>query len=105
LFQYCGERRAGVFGIYIDTSGENALMCDVSAAKIKAAFDGKMSSVFDLLRDQLAEDDLFGEILAADYDAVAMGAVDTSVIRIRSYHDREGHGFQPCRKAALNLWL
>jgi hypothetical protein len=49
-------------------------MCDVSAAKIKAAFDGKMSSVFDLLRDQLAEDDLFGEILAADYDAVAMGA-------------------------------
>jgi hypothetical protein len=33
-----------------------------------------MSLVFDLLGDQLAEDDLFGEVLAADYDAVAMGA-------------------------------
>ena len=49
-------------------------MRDVSAAEIKAALDRKMSFVFDLLRDEFTEDDLFGEIFAADDDAVAVGA-------------------------------
>ena len=48
-------------------------MSDVSTAEIKAALDREMSFVFDLLRDEFAEDDLFCEILAADDDAVVVG--------------------------------
>ncbi len=50
-------------------------MANVAAGKIEAAFDGEMSFVFDLLGDDFAEDELFGEILGADDDAVfASGA-------------------------------
>lgn len=49
-------------------------MRDVSAAEIKTALYRKMSLVFDLLRDEFSEDDLLGEVFAADDDAVAMGA-------------------------------
>ena len=45
-------------------------MADVAAGKIEAAFDRKMSFVFDLLGDDFAEDELFGEIFGADDDAV-----------------------------------
>ena len=74
LFENRGERRARVFGINIDASGKNALMRDVGAAEIKPALDGKVSLVFDLLRNQLAEDDLLGEIFASDDDALLVVA-------------------------------
>src|SRR5579864_9367499 len=47
-------------------------MRDVGSAEIEATLDRKMGLVFDLLCDQLAEDDLLGEVLAADHDALAV---------------------------------
>ena len=67
----CG---ACVFGINVDASGENALVCDVSSAEIKPPLDREMSLVFDLLRDEFAEDDLLGEVLASDDNAGLAGA-------------------------------
>ncbi len=48
-------------------------MANVAAGKIEAAFDRKMSLVFDLLGDDFTEDELFGEIFGADDDAVGAG--------------------------------
>jgi hypothetical protein len=45
-------------------------MRDVSSAQIEAPLDWNMRFVFDLLRDQLAENDLFSEVLAPDNDAL-----------------------------------
>ena len=49
-------------------------MRDIGAAEIKPAIDYKISLVFDLLRNQLAEDDLLGKILASDDDALLVVA-------------------------------
>ena len=85
LFQDRGERGAGVFGIDVDAAAENCLMANVAAGKIEAAFDRKMGFVFDLLGDDFTEDELFGEILGADDDAIlARGAAGaSSAIRVR----------------------
>src|SRR5439155_20499745 len=69
-FQDRSQRGSGVFGIDIDAAGQNALMRNVGPAQIKTPLDGKMSFVFDLLRDDFAENDLLSEILAADDNAV-----------------------------------
>ena len=69
LFQDRGEGGAGVFGVDVDTASENCLMADVTAGKVEAAFDHKMSFVFDLLRDDFTKDELLGEILGADDDS------------------------------------
>jgi hypothetical protein len=39
LFQDCGKRSAGVFGIDIDASSEDGLVADVGAGQVEAAFD------------------------------------------------------------------
>jgi len=44
-------------------------MANVAASEVKAAFDRKMSFVFDLLGYDLTENELFSEILGADDDA------------------------------------
>jgi hypothetical protein len=52
-------------------------MCDVSPTEIEAPLNRKKRFVLDLLRDQLAKDDLLSEVLASDNDpgmAVASGA-------------------------------
>ena len=48
-------------------------MADVGAGEIEAAFDREMSFVFDLLGDEFSEDELLGEVLGADDDAVFAG--------------------------------
>ena len=48
-------------------------MANVAAGKIEAAFDRKMSFVFDLLGDDFTEDELFGEIFGADDNTVGAG--------------------------------
>ena len=48
-------------------------MSNVSAAKVETALDREMSFVLDLLCDELAEDDLLGEVLTADNDTGGMG--------------------------------
>ena len=73
LLEDRGQRGAGVFGIDVDASGENALVGDVGAAEIEAALDGELGLVFDLLGDDFSEDDLLGEVLASDDDAGAVG--------------------------------
>jgi hypothetical protein len=47
-------------------------MSDISSAKIKPPLHLKMSLVFDLLRDQLAQNNLLGKVLAPDNDSRAM---------------------------------
>jgi len=49
------------------------LLADEGAGKIEAAFDRKMSFVLNLLRDDFAQDKLFGEVLGADDDQVLAG--------------------------------
>ena len=70
LFQDCGQGGAGVFGIDVDASAEDGLMADVASGQVEAALDREMSFVFDLLGNDFAEDELFGEILGADDDAI-----------------------------------
>ena len=65
-----GQCRAGVFGIDVDASAENGLVADVAACEVKASFHRQMSFVFDLLGDDFAENQLFGEVFGADDDAV-----------------------------------
>ncbi len=71
LFQNRGERGAGVFRVDINAAAEDGLMADVASGKIEAAFDGEVGFIFDLLRDDFAEDKLFGEVLGADDDAIS----------------------------------
>ena len=99
LFQNCRERGAGVFGVDVDASGENALMRDVSSAKIEPALNRKVSLVLDLLCDEFAEDDLFGEIFASHDDA-RMGAA------CGEYHERKtnkSNAFRPARAIHVTL--
>ena len=70
LFKDRSQRRARVFRIYINATGQNALVRNVGPAQIKTPLDGKMSFLFDLLRDDFAENNLLSEILAADDNAV-----------------------------------
>ena len=90
LFQNRGERGAGVFGIDVDASAENCLLANVGSGEIEAAFDREMSFVFDLLGDDFAEDELFGEILGADDDAI--GARGTAGRRSQQASARAGDG-------------
>ncbi len=45
-------------------------MADVSSGEIETALDRKMSFVFDLLSDDFAENELLGEVLGSDNDAI-----------------------------------
>src|ERR1700686_1508235 len=69
FLQYGRECGAGVFGIDVNASGENALVRDVSAAQIETTLDRELRFVLDLLRDEFAEDDLLGEVFATDDNA------------------------------------
>ncbi len=69
-FQDRSQSGPGVFGIDIDAAAKNRLVTDVSPGQIEAAFNREMSFVFDLLGDDFAQDELFGEVFGADHDAV-----------------------------------
>ena len=79
LLENGSERGPRILRINIDASGQNPLMRNVSSTQIKSALDRKMSFIFDLLRDEFPEDDLFGEVLASHDDrrvGVARGERD-----------------------------
>ena len=76
LLQYRGECGAGVFNVGVDAAGNQRLMADVTAGEIEAALDLQMCFRFDLLREQLAEDDLLSEILCADDGVFGRGAAN-----------------------------
>src|SRR6266851_4183879 len=89
LLQDCSQCGAGVLGINIDASGEDALVRDVSSAEIETPFDRKMSFVFDLLGDEFSEDDLLGEVLASDND-VGMGGAGGENVECEQDDDERG---------------
>ncbi len=73
-FENRGQGGAGVFGIDIDAAAENRLLADVCARQVEAALDRQVGLVFDLLGEDFAEDELLGEVLGADDDAVSRAA-------------------------------
>jgi len=72
LFENSGQSRAGVFGVNIDSSGEDGLVADEGAGQIEAALDWQVSARLDNLREELTENELLGEVFGADYDVVRM---------------------------------
>jgi len=70
LFEDRRERGTGVLGIDVDASAEDRLLADVSAGEIELALDREMSFGFDLLRDDLAENQLLGKVFGSHDDAV-----------------------------------
>ncbi len=73
LLEDGGERGAGVLDVAIDAAADERLLAEIAAGEIEAALDlvglafGLVDG-FDLLGEELAEDDLFGEVLGADDD-------------------------------------
>ena len=62
LLQDSGERGAGVFHVGVDAGGQQRLMTDIAAREIKAAINGQARLGGEVLREQLAEDELLGEV-------------------------------------------
>src|SRR6266404_2354855 len=69
LFEDGGEGRAGVLRIEVDPTGQDCLVTYESARQIETALHFEMSTPFDDLREHLAQNQLLGEILAADDNA------------------------------------
>jgi len=72
LLENGGQGCAGVFGVNIDSSGEDGLVADEGAGKVEPALDREMGARFDDLCEELSENQLLGEIFGADYDTVRM---------------------------------
>src|SRR5580692_3912718 len=70
LFENRRQRRARVFRVDVDSSGENRLLADECASKIKATLHQQMSSSFDDLREKFSEDELLGEVLRPNHNAI-----------------------------------
>ena len=68
LLEDGGEGGAGVFDVGVDAVGEEGLLAEVGAGQPEAALDGAAAGGFDLLGEELAEDDLLGEVFGADDD-------------------------------------
>src|ERR1035438_8663939 len=66
FFQDGGERGSGVLDVHIDASGEQGLMTDIGAGQIEAPLDRLAKSALQQLRQQFAQDKLFGKVLGAD---------------------------------------
>src|SRR6266478_5391584 len=58
-----GESRACVFGIKIDFPGDERLMTQQSATEINAPLHMQRRMCLNLLREQLRQDNLLGEVL------------------------------------------
>ena len=68
------QRGAGVFGIKIELAGEQRLMAQESSPKVEPPLRPQSRVRLDLLRQQLAKDDLLGKIFGADANRVGAGA-------------------------------
>src|SRR3569832_442173 len=68
LFEYSSQRSSGVLRIEIDPPLHQCLVRDIAAREIETAIDTLVCGAFDLLCQQLAEDDLLGKVLAANHD-------------------------------------
>ena len=63
-----GECRAGVFNVKVEVSCEKSFVHEERAAEIGFADDGNAGAGFDVLGEELGENDLFGEEFGADGD-------------------------------------
>jgi hypothetical protein len=63
-----GEGGAGVFDIEVEVPGEQRFLAEECAAEIGFAFDVNASAGFDVLGEELREDNLLGEKFRADGD-------------------------------------
>jgi hypothetical protein len=72
LFENRGQRRARVFRIDIDSSGENRLLANKSSRQIETPLYGQMSASFDDLSEQFSKDELLGEILGSNHNAIGL---------------------------------
>jgi hypothetical protein len=61
-----GEGGTGVFDIEVEVAGEERFLAEERAAEIGFAFDVDAGAGFDVLGEELREDDLFGEKLGTD---------------------------------------
>src|SRR4029077_8460636 len=72
LFENRRQCRARVFRIDVDSSGEDCLVADECASQVETALHRQMSAAFDDLSEQLSEDELLGEVLGANYNAICV---------------------------------
>src|SRR5664280_2219624 len=66
FFQDGGERGSGVLDVHVDASGERGLVTDIGSGKIEAPLYRLATSAPQKLRQQFAQDKLFGKVLGAD---------------------------------------
>ena len=67
-FQDGRQRGPRVLGIEIDVPAHERLMRQQGPAQVELTIHPTAKTMFQMLRDDLAEDDLLGEILRADRD-------------------------------------
>ena len=62
------QRGSGVFDVDIDVAGQERAIADQRTAQIETPPDGQAGVALDRLRDDLAENQLLGEVLRSDDD-------------------------------------
>src|SRR5205085_1701877 len=77
VLQDGGVRRPRVLHVEIDLARRDGLMAHERAAQVEAALDRQPRTALDLLRHDFAQQVGLGEVLGADHDPVAVGAVPT----------------------------
>ena len=83
------QRRAGVLDVHVDVAGEERAIADQRAAEIQPALHRQPGLALDGLRDDLAEDQLLGEVLRADDDRAGARAASSALpARTTSANDR-----------------
>jgi hypothetical protein len=73
-FEDGGQRGARVLWIEVDVTTQQSVMRQHGPAQIEFTSDRTAKTVFQMLRDNLTEDNLLGEILRPDRDRVFSGA-------------------------------
>src|SRR6185436_15297688 len=73
VFQNRGQRGTGVFGVEIDFVVEQSPVRKQRSAQVEAAIYFLMQPILKMLRDDLAQYNLFGEVLRTYADRGALG--------------------------------
>ena len=84
-----------ILGIQIDVSAHERLMRQHRPAQVEFAIHGAAKTMFQMLRDDLAEDDLLGEILRADRDRMFLRAADDACCPQSDDHTGDNLLFDP----------
>ena len=87
-----GEGRARVLDVHVDAARNQRLVAQERPAQIELAVDREPGAL-DLLRHQLSQDALLGEVLRADYDRGAVPAAG------REREEQQGEG---CEQAGAD---